>query len=285
MMKIGVTGATGQLGQIVIEKLKEETAAENIVALVRNPSKASKFGVEVRAFDFNQPENLATVLNGIDKLLLISGSEIGKRVEQHSNVIEAAKQAGVKYLVYTSLLRTNNTTISLAGEHLETEKMIKASGLPYTFLRHGWYTENYTASIADVLKMEALYGSSGNGLISSATRADFAEGAVKVLTTEGHANKTYELAGDEAFTLSEFAIELSKQTGKDIPYVNIPVEEYEQALVKVGLPQPLAQFLAGSHVSTEKGDLFDSGHQLSELIGRPTTSLKDAISEALAELN
>ncbi|MCG8582568.1 MAG: SDR family oxidoreductase [Bacteroidales bacterium] len=284
-MKIGITGATGQLGQKVIEKLTKETAAENIVALVRNPSKASGLGVEVRAFDFNQPENLASALEGIDKLLLISGNEIGKRAEQHSNVINAAKQAAVKYIAYTSLLRTDNTSISLSDEHLETEKMIKASGIPFTFLRHGWYTENYTASIAEVLKTEALYGSSGNGLISSATRSDFAAGVVKVLTTDAHINKTYELAGDEAYTLYDFAAELSKQTGKDIPYVNLPVAEYEQALVKAGLPEALAQFLAGSHVSTEKGDLFENGHQLSELIGRPTTSLKDAIAEALSEFN
>ncbi|WP_430813595.1 SDR family oxidoreductase [Carboxylicivirga sp. RSCT41] len=284
-MKVGITGATGQLGQKVIEKLKGEVPAENIVALVRTPSKASDLGIEARAFDFNEPENMLSALEGIDRLLLISGNEIGKRAEQHNNVISAAKQAGIGYIVYTSLLRTDNTSISLAGEHLETEKMIKASGISYTLLRNGWYTENYTASIADVLKTGALYGSSGNGLISSATRTDFAEAAVKVLTTDGHANKTYELAGDEAYTLSDFAAELSKQTGKEIPYVNLPVQDYEKALLEAGLPEPFAQFLAGSHVSTEKGDLFDNGQQLSHLTGRPTTSLKDAIAEALTVIN
>lgn len=280
-MKIGITGATGQLGQIVIEKLKNELAAENIVALVRSPQKAETLGVEVRKFDFDQKEGQVEALNGIDKLLLISGSEIGKRAVQHGNVITSAKQAGVDFIAYTSLLRADKTTISLAGEHLETEKALKESGIPHVLLRNGWYTENYTGSIPDVLKMGALYGSSGEGLISSASRADYAEAAVKVLVTEGHEGQVYELAGDSAFTMHDFAKELSSQTGKDIPYHNIPEEEYEKALVQAGLPGPFAQFLAGSHVSTEKGDLYEEGQWLSQLIGRPTTPLKVAISEAL----
>lgn len=280
-MKIGITGATGQLGQIVIEKLKEETSAENIVALARTPEKAENLGVEVRKLDFDQVEGQSEALKGIDKLLLISGSEIGKRAVQHANVINAAKQVGVRFIAYTSLLRANTSTISLAGEHLETEQALKDSGIPHVLLRNGWYTENYTASLPDVIKMGTLYGSSGDGQISSATRIDYAEAAVKVLSTEGHEGKVYELAGDSSFTMSDFAAELTVQTGKDIPYVNLPVEEYEQALIKTGLPEPFAQFLAGSHVSTEKGDLFEDGHQLSKLIGRPTTSLKVAISDAL----
>ncbi len=282
-MKIGVTGATGQLGRLVVEKLKEKTSVNNITALVRSPQKATDLGVEVREFDYDQQEKLSVSLAGIDKLLLISGSEIGQRTRQHTNVIEAAKNAGVKLIAYTSLLRADKSSLVLADEHVSTEEVLKQSGIPFVLLRHGWYTENYTSSLADVIALGTLYGSSADGKISSATREDFAEGAATVLTTDGHEGKIYELAGDESFTMIEYAAEISRQTGKDIPYVNLPVEEYAQALAKAGLPNGLAQFFAGTHVSTEKGDLFDAGHQLSKLIGRPTTSLRKAISDVLLQ--
>ncbi len=283
-MRIGVTGATGQLGRLVIEKLKEKAGAENIIALARSPQNAADLGVEVREFNYDKPEDLAMALSGIDKLLLISGSEIGKRIPQHLNVINSAKKAGIKLLAYTSLLRADNSSIALASEHFETEKALTASGVPYVLLRHGWYTENYTSSLADVIALGTLYGSSGEGKISSATREDFAEAAAVVLTTDGHEDKIYELAGDEAFTMSDFAAEISRQTKKDIPYVNIPEKDYAKALIQAGLPEHLADFLAGSHVSTEKGDLFDNGHQLSKLIGHPTTSLAKAISDVLSKI-
>ncbi|MDP4202940.1 MAG: SDR family oxidoreductase [Bacteroidota bacterium] len=283
-MKIGITGATGQLGILVVSKLKEKVAAENIVSLVRSPQKAVSLGVEAREADYNQPETLEKAFQGIDKLLLISGNEIGQRLSQHTNIINAAKKAGVKLIAYTSLLHADTSTLSLAEEHLGTEAALKASGVPYVLLRNGWYTENYTASIGGVLAGGALLGSSGDGKISSATRADFAEAAVAVLTSEGQEGKVYELAGDEVYTMSNLAAEISKQTGKNIPYKNLPVAEYAAALISVGLPEGVAHFLAGTHVSTEKGDLFDDGHQLSKLIGRPTTSLADAVKEALAGL-
>ncbi len=280
-MKIGVTGATGHLGRLVIEKLKEKTSANNIVALVRSPQKAADLGVEIRAFDYDKPEALTAALAGIDKLLLISASEVGKRIAQHTNAIEAAKKAGIKLIAYTSLLRADTSSLSLASEHVATEALLKKSGIPFVILRHGWYSENYTASLANVISLGTLYGCSGDGKISAATREDYAEGAVVVLSTEGHEGKVYEFAGDEAFTMSDFAAEISRQTRKNIPYVNLPEKEYAQALVKAGLPEAAAQFYAGTHVSTEKGDLFDVGHQLSNLIGRPTTSLSKAISSVL----
>src|SRR5687768_3902879 len=195
-MKIGVTGATGQLGRIVIQKLKQKVAGEKIVALARSKQKAADLGVEVREADYDRPETLASALQGVDTLLLISGSEVGKRAPQHTNVISAAKQAGVKWIVYTSILRADKSTISLAGEHLATEKALKESGIPFTLLRNGWYTENYTGSIPGALAGGALAGSAGNGKISSAARADFAEAAVAVLTGSGQQGKVYELAGD-----------------------------------------------------------------------------------------
>ena len=280
-MKIGITGATGQLGRIVVEKLKGKTAAEHIVALVRSPEKAADLGVETRVFDYEKPS--VEALKGIDKLLLISGNEIGKRLEQHTKVIEVAKQAGVKLIVYTSLLRTDVSTISLAGEHLGTERILEKSGIPYVLLRNGWYTENYTGSITDIVSSGVLYGSSGEGKISSATRADFAEAAVAVLTTEGQAGKVYELAGDEAYTMSDFAAEIAKASGKNVLYKNLPVEDYVAVLVSAGLPEGWAQFYGGTSASTEKNDLFDDGHQLSKLIRRPTTPLSQVVAEALSK--
>jgi len=216
-MKIGVTGATGQLGRLVVEKLKEKGLAENVVALVRTPQKAADLAVEAREFDYNNPIQLVGALNGIDKLVLISGNELGQRATQHANVIESAKKAGVKWVVYTSLLHADTSTLSLAPEHLATEKTLQASGLPYTILRNGWYTENYTGSVAGAVAAGAFIGSAGEGKISSAARADFAEAAVAVVTGTGHENKVYELAGDASYTLAELAAEISKQTGKAIP--------------------------------------------------------------------
>lgn len=279
-MKTGITGATGQLGRLVVEDLKKRTSAENVVALVRTPEKAADLGVEVKAFDYTQPD--VESLKGIDSLLLISGNEIGQRETQHKNVINAAKEAGVKHIVYTSLLRADNSTLSLAPEHFATEEALKASGVPFTILRNGWYTENYTGTLAGSVQAGALIGSAGDGKISSAARADYAEAAAVVLTTEGHEGKTYELAGDESYTLGDLATEVSKQTGKDIPYNNLPEADYAGALVSIGLPEGVAQFYAAFDTSAAKNDLFDEGKSLSQLIGHTTTPLSDSVKAALA---
>ncbi|WP_163321852.1 SDR family oxidoreductase [Draconibacterium mangrovi] len=280
-MKIGVTGATGQLGQLVVEQLKQKTAAENIVALVRTPEKAADPGIEARAFDYEKPEDLASALEGIDSLLLISGNEIGKRAQQHTNVIKAAKEAGVSWIVYTSLLHADTSSLSLAGEHMATEEALKNSGIDHTVLRNGWYTENYTGSIAGALGAGAFVGSAGDGKISSATRADFAEAAAVVLTTEEHKGKLFELAGDESYTLTDLAAEISKQTGKDIPYNNLPEGEYAKILKSIGLPELFADAIASWDTGASKGDLFDDSKQLSKLIGRPTTPMADAVKAVL----
>lgn len=280
-MKIGVTGATGQLGRIVVEKLKERISAESIVALVRTPEKALDLGVKARVFDYSKPESLAESLQGIDSLLLISGNELGQRAQQHANVIDAAKQAGVKWIVYTSVLRADSSTLSLAAEHLLTEVSLKASGIPYTILRNGWYTENYTGSISGAIAAGALIGSAGDGKIASAARADYAEAAAIVLTSEGNVGKVYELAGDEFYTLADLAAEVSRQTGKNIPYNNLPEAEYANILKSFNLPEGLASAIAGWDVSASKNDLFDDAHQLSRLIGRPTTPLAKVVADAL----
>jgi NAD(P)H dehydrogenase (quinone) len=280
-MRIGITGATGHLGRLVVEKMKTKTGADNLVALVRSPQKAADIGIEAREADYDKPETLERALQGIDTLLLISGSEVGKRAEQHLHVIDAAKKVGVKRIVYTSLLHADTSSLSLAEEHLATEKALKNSGIPHTLLRNGWYTENYTGSIPGALAGGVFIGSAGDGKISSASRADFADAAVAVLTSEGHDGKVYELAGDEAYTLSELAAEVSRQSGKDIPYKNLPEADYAAALASFGLPEGLAKAIAGWDVSVSRDDVYDDSRQLSKLIGRPTTPLKDTVRDAL----
>lgn len=280
-MKIGVTGASGQLGRLVVSELKKRTSVDNIVALVRTPEKASDLGVATVASDYSKPEQLENALAGIDNLLLISSNEIGQRASQHKNVIEAAKKAGIKWIVYTSLLHADTSTLNLAGEHLATETVLKESGIDYTILRNGWYSENYTASVPGALAGGAFLGSAANAKIASAARADFAEAAAVVLTGENHKGKVYELAGDEAYTLTDLASEISKQTGKDIAYKNLPEAEYAAILKSFGLPEGLADGLASWDVSASKGDLYDDGKQLSAIIGRATTPISASVAEAL----
>jgi NAD(P)H dehydrogenase (quinone) len=280
-MTIAITGATGQLGRLVISKLRNQLPASGIVALARSPEKAGDLGVEVREADYDRPETLGPALAGADTLLLISANEIGKREAQHRNVIEAAKSAGVRRIVYTSLLHADRSPLSLAAEHLATENMVKASGIPFTILRNGWYTENYTGSIPGALAGGAFIGSAGEGRISAATRDDFADAAVAVLSGGGHEGKTYELAGDTAWTLAGLAAEISRQTGRTIPYADMPEAEYAAALAGFGLPHGLAHAIAGWDVSASQGALFDDSRQLSALIGRPTTPLAVAVAAAV----
>lgn len=252
-MTIAVTGATGQLGRLVIEDLKARVPATDIIALARNPAKAAGLGVTARAADYADPATLAVALKGVDTLLLISSSEVGQRAVQHQNVIDAAKAAGVGRIVYTSLLHADTSPLSLADEHRQTEAALKASGLPYTILRNGWYTENYTGSVPAGVSHGALVGSAGAGRISAATRADFAAAAAAVVTSDGHDGRTYELAGDSAFTLADLAAEVSAQTGRDIPYNDLPQGDYAAILTGIGLPADLSAAIAGWDVGRRQG--------------------------------
>jgi NAD(P)H dehydrogenase (quinone) len=285
MIMIVVTGATGQLGHLVIKALLKKVPASGIVAAVRNVEKAkdiAALGVQVRHADYNQPASWDAALKGADKVLLISSSEIGQRARQHRSVVDAAGRAGVKLLAYTSVLHADTSVLGLAAEHRETEDYIRASGVPFALLRHGWYTENYTAGVPVALAHGAVYGCAGNGRISSAARADYAEADVAVLTATGNqAGKIYELAGDSAYTLTQLAAEISQQSGKEIGYVNLPESEYRNVLVKAGLPQAVAALLSDSDTGVSKGALFDDSRQLSKLIGRPTTALAKSVAAAL----
>lgn len=281
---IVITGASGQLGRLVIEELLTSVPANQIIAAVRTPAKVADLaarGVVVRQADYSQPATLDAAFAGATQILLISSSEVGQRLPQHQNVIAAAKRANVSLLAYTSLLHADTSPLGLAAEHMATEQALKASGLPYAILRNGWYTENYTASIPPALQYGVLLGSAGDGKIASATRSDYAAAAAAVLRTPNQAGKVYELAGDTAYTLTEFAAELTRLSGKAIAYQNLPQADYAKALLDAGLPDFLADLLADSDTGASKGALFDDSHQLSQLIGRPTTPLATAIAAAL----
>ncbi|MGT3335896.1 SDR family oxidoreductase [Yersinia enterocolitica] len=282
---IAVTGATGQLGRLVINALLKKVPANEIIAAVRSPEKASDLaalGVQVRKADYSQPTTLEAAFQGVDKLLLISSSEVGQRIAQHTAVINAAKHAGVKLLAYTSLLHADTSTLGLGEEHRATESRLRESGLPVVLLRNGWYTENYAASIAPALAHGAFIGAVGDGRIASATREDYAQAAAEVLTQENQAGKVYELAGDDSYSLAEFSAEIARQSGKPVVYKNLSEADFKQALLSAGLPEVFASLLADSDAGAAKGGLFDDSHTLSKLIGRPTTPYAKVIATTLA---
>lgn len=280
---IAVTGATGQLGQLVIKHLLNKVEPQQIVALVRNIEKAASLtslGVQVRQADYSKPETLESALDGVAKLLLISSSEVGQRATQHKNVIDAAKKAGVELLAYTSLLHADTSPLALAEEHVVTEAYLKQAEAPHVLLRNGWYTDNYLASVAPALANGGFIGCAQDGKISSAAREDYAEAAAAVLTSEAEQNgKVYELSGDEAYTLSELSALISKKSGKAIPYINMEEADFAKALEGAGLPAPFAAVLANSDTGASQGALYDDSKTLSALIGHPTKSLEQLISD------
>ncbi|MFF8468887.1 SDR family oxidoreductase [Streptomyces sp. NBUL23] len=284
-MSIVVTGATGALGRLVVDALLAEVPAGEVVAVVRDKEKAAALaarGVELRIADYDRPESLAGAFRSGDRVLLISGSEVGRRVAQHTAVIDAAKAAGVARLAYTGILGGPDADFTLADEHRATERLILDSGLPYTFLRNGWYTENYTANLAPVLEHGAVLANAGEGRIASASRADYAAAAVAVLTGDGHLNTAYELSGDTAWSLAEYAALLSELTGEEIAYRNVPAAAHQEALVGAGVPEGFAAILVDVDEAIGRGRLAGTSGDLARLIGRPTTPLAETVRAALA---
>ncbi|MDE2355436.1 MAG: NAD(P)H-binding protein [Alphaproteobacteria bacterium] len=280
-MTIGLCGAAGQLGRLTIRAVKARAAWATLVALVRDPAKAENLGIPARHADHDQPDTLVSAFEGLDTLLLISSNAMGGRVAQHRHVIAAARAAGVRRLIYTSLLRADVSPLSLAEDHRQTEADLHASGMAFTILRNGWYMENYTGSLATSVNAGALLGSAREGRISAATRADYAEAAAVALISRGHDGKTYELAADSAFTLGQLAAEVSRQTGRRIPYLDLAAADYAARLRDRGVPARFADALASWDAAAAQGALYDDGHELSALIGRPTTPLSNAVAQAL----
>lgn len=284
---IVVTGATGHLGRLVVEALARKVPAEEIVAAVRTPEKAADLaalGVQVRVADYDQPSTLAEAFAGAEKLLLVSSSEVGQRVPQHTAAVEAAKAAGVAHIVYTSVLSADTTAIVLAPEHKATEEVIRDSGIPFTFLRNGWYTENYEQAVAQALATGAILGSAGEGKLGGVPRADYAGAAVEVLTGTGHENKVYELAADEAWSYADFAEAVARISGKPVAYQNVPAEQHRSILLGAGLPEFVADMLVDADRAIADGELASDSGDLRTLLGRPTTSLDDAVTSLLKNL-
>lgn len=280
-----VTGASGQLGQLVVDHLKTLVPAGEIIALVRSGAARKIYeakGVATRRGDYDDPQSLRAALEGIDRVLLISSSEIGKRAAQHRNVIDAAKAAGVGFVVYTSLLNADRGGMALAEEHIATEAALKESGLPHAILRNGWYSENIAGTAAQALSLGQHFGASSGGRFATASRQDFAEAAANVLAGEGHEGKTYELGGDSPFTMAEYATLLSELSGKDVAYVNLDEGAYRSALVGAGLPEGFAAILADSDAKAAEGALATESRDLARLIGRPTTPMRRTLEELIA---
>ncbi|WP_405985126.1 SDR family oxidoreductase [Streptomyces sp. NBC_00872] len=284
-MSIVVTGATGHLGRLVVESLlAADVPADGIAAVARSEEKAADLvtrGVELRLADYNRPETLAGAFHAGDRVLLISGSEVGRRVPQHSAVIDAARAAGVAQLAYTGVLGGPEADFELAAEHKETERLILESGLPYTFLRNGWYTEVYTDNLAPVLEHGTVVANAGEGRLASASRADYAAAAAAVLTGDGHLNAVYELSGDTAWSFAEYAAELSRQTGRTITYSDVPGATRLEILTGAGVPEPFAAILVDVDHAIARGLLARTTGDLARLAGRPTTPLADTVAEAL----
>ncbi|MGO4660757.1 SDR family oxidoreductase [Terrabacter sp. 2TAF16] len=284
-MTLLVTGASGHLGRLVVESLLERgTPADDVVAIARNPESVADLadrGVVVRRADYTDPASLDAAFEGVDRLLLVSGSEVGQRIAQHANVIDAAKRAGVGFVAYTSITRADTSDLALAAEHRATEELLAASGLPHALLRNSWYLENYTGQLPTVLEHGAVLGAAGDGRVSAATRADYADAAAVVLAGEdgrGHEGAVYELGGDDAFTLGELAQTVGRVAGREVAYRDLSVPDYTAALVAAGLPEGYAGVLADSDRGIAAGALFTDSGDLSRLIGRPTTSLEGALS-------
>lgn len=282
---IAITGANGQLGRLVVDALLEKVPAAELVATVRSLEKGADLaarGVQVRVADYNRPETLEAAFEGVEKLLLISSSEVGGRAAQHKAVIDVASRAGVKLVAYTSLLHGDASSLVLADEHIQTEAYLKASGLPHVLLRNGWYAENYTGDLATARQHRAILGSAGEGRLSWASRADYADAAAAVLTSEvDQSGRVYELAGDQAYTLAEVAAEVARQTGEPIVYKDLPEAAFEQVLVGAGVPEGFAHVLADSSTGIARGALLHEGRQISALTGRPTETLEQSVARAL----
>lgn len=281
-MRIAVTGAAGHLGRHIIDSLlARDVAAGDIVAIVRTASKAADLadrGITVAEAAYEDTAALTSALRGVDRLVLVSGSEVGRRLAQHTSILDAAKAAGVGFIAYTSLLNAETSELSLAPEHRDTEALLAASGIDHVLLRNGWYWENYASNLDAARATGHLFGAAGEGRVAGAARRDYAEAAAVVVTTDGHAGKTYELGGQPSITYPELAQAIGTVVGSEVSYVDQTVEEYQQTLEGAGLPTEVAQMLAGWDTAIADGALQTSSTDLEDLIGRPATPAAEALA-------
>ncbi|NIZ90969.1 NAD(P)H-binding protein [Kineococcus rubinsiae] len=279
---IVVTGATGKFGRLAVEALlRRGTAPQDVVATGRATGSLADLaerGVTVRPASYDDPASLRAAFAGADRLLFVSGSEVGRRVPQHEAVVAAAAAEGVGLVAYTSIVRADTSSLGLAAEHVATERALAASGLPHVLLRNGWYVENY--DLAGAVE-HGLRGASGEGRFSLATRADYAEAAAVAVSSNGQEGRVHELGG-VGVTMTELAAEISRQSGADVRYTDSTPAEYETFLVGVGLPAPLAASLADADRGAGQGDLLVDPHDLEALLGRPATTVAEAVRAALA---
>ncbi|MEU5404691.1 SDR family oxidoreductase [Nocardia asteroides] len=282
-MTVAVTGASGQLGRLVVEALL--TAGERPVAIVRDPAKVADLaerGAVVRQASYDDPAALEAALTGVDRVLLVSGNEFGARVAQHTNVVRAAERAGVRLLAYTSIPAATENPMILAQEHRGTEEVLATASIPTVLLRNSWYWENYAAGAAHAAQTGVLAGASGAGKVSGAPRADYAAAAAAVLTTDGHEGRVYELGGDEALTGDELAAVIGEVAGKPVRYQDLPEADYAAILGQAGLPEPVAAALADADTGIGRGLLEVRTGDLAKLIGRPVTPPVEAFRALLA---
>ena len=281
-MSIAVTGAAGHLGRLVIESLLARgVAAGDIVAVVRNPGKAADLaerGIRVAQADYADQAALTAALQGVERLILVSGSEVGQRLAQHANIVAAAKAAGVAFIAYTSLLKADTSGLSLAEEHVATEKLLAESGIDHALLRNGWYWENFVSSIDTAKATGHTFGAAGEALVSGAARKDYAEAAAVVATTNGHAGEVYELAGSPALSYPGIAAAVGQIIGAEVDYVNQTEAEYAATLEGAGLPAEVAQMLAGWDIAIAAGALHSESRDLQDLIGRESTAIVAALT-------
>ncbi|MDF2581111.1 MAG: NAD(P)-dependent oxidoreductase [Microbacterium sp.] len=284
-MTILVTGATGQLGRLVVDNLLARGVEPSAIrAGARDIAKAADLadrGVQVVALDYDAPETVAAAVDGVDALLLISSSEVGKRAAQHQVVIDAARAAGVKKLVYTSASKATTSDLVLAPEHKATEKAIVASGVPAVILRNNWYTENYVADVARAKETGTIAASVGEGRVASASRIDYAEAAAVALTEDGHIGQVYELGGDVAWSFEELAAAASELTGREVRYTPLTTAEHAVALEAAGLDAGTVGFVTALDANIRDGALAETDGTLSRLLGRPTTPLDEGLRAAL----
>lgn len=281
---IVITGATGHLGRLVIEKLLETVPASEIVAVGRKVDKIADLaarGVEVRAADFDKPETLANAFDGATKVLLVSGSEVGKRATQHRNAIDGIRRANPSLLVYTSITKADTADHLLVPEHFQTEQMVRESGVPFVLLRNSWYTENYTEHLEPAFAHGAIVGSADGGRVGAVPRKDYADAAAAVLTSSGHEGKTYELSADDPFTMDELAAEVSRASGKTIVYKDLPADAYRKVLTDAGFPPIVADLYVTADLAIARGELQSDSGDLRRLLGRPTTTLREAVERAI----